>query len=122
MFYQNDVSLSGFVVREPSVGKTKSGKSFCSFVIGVKNYSRAEGLPPHISYFEVETWNRLAEFCEKIIKKGKIVHVKGRLRQDRWESTDGKVHSNIKLVGKSVQLVEFPKLDETKSQQIVEAS
>lgn len=122
MFYQNDVTISGFVVREPSIGKTKGGKSFCNFVIGVKNQSRTDGLPPHISYFEVETWNRLAEFCEKIIKKGKIVYIKGRLRQDRWEASDGRIHSNIKLIGKTIQLLEYPKIEETKSHQIADAS
>jgi single-strand DNA-binding protein len=51
----------------------------------------------------VETWARLAENCYNLGHKGRGVRVVGRLKQDRWNSTDGKTHSKISIVAEHVE-------------------
>lgn len=111
MFSVNEVSLAGFVSKDPEVGITKSGKTLCTFVLAVSNNSKTDPVP-RLQYFDVETWNKLAEFCAKTVKRGKQVQVKGKLRQDRWEGADGRVRSRIKLVGKTIQFLQLPKSED----------
>ncbi len=111
MFGSTETSLAGFVVKDPEVSITKSGKTLCTFVLVVSNRSKTDSTP-YPQYFKIETWSKLAEFCAKTVKKGKPIHVKGKLRQERWEGSDGRMRSQIKVVGKSVQFLHFPEIEE----------
>ncbi len=115
--------MEGFVTHEPVVRKTKTGKTVCTFSIAVSNSSQTQAAP-HMNYFDVETWNRLAEFCSGTISKGKLVQVSGRLRQDRWEGADGKMRSRIMLVGRTVKFLEKLKFEKNRKEenQIVQVS
>jgi single-strand DNA-binding protein len=97
-------TVEGFVTHEPVFKTTKTGKSVCSFSIAINHYSNPES-PPKVSYLDIETWEKFAEHCSKNISKGKRVMVIGELRQDRWEGTDGRIQSKIKLVGNHLRLL-----------------
>ena len=56
-----------------------------------------------VSFFEVETWAKLAEACNNLGKKGRGVRVVGRLKQDRWTGNDGKQRSKISIVAEHVE-------------------
>jgi single-strand DNA-binding protein len=56
-----------------------------------------------VNFFDVETWDKLAEACGSIGKKGRGVRVVGRLRQDRWQGEDGKPHARITIVAEHVE-------------------
>lgn len=121
MFATNNVDLSGFVTKDPQVEKTKTGRTRCTFSIAVPNNSQVDS-NSNVSYFDIETWNRLAEFCAGTVTKGRHVVVNGRLRQDRWEGTDGKMRSRIKLVGKSIRFLEKPKVENMLEEEIAQVS
>lgn len=101
-------TIEGFVTHEPQLKTTKTGKSVCTFSIAVNHYSKSEE-PPRVSFIEVETWEKVAEFCSKSISKGKRIMVIGTLRQDRWESEDGTSRSRIKIVGNEIRFLESKK-------------
>jgi len=100
-------TIEGFVTREPVVRTTKTGKTVCSFSLAVNHFVK-EGAEPGVSYIDVETWEKLAETCAKSVAKGKKVLVIGGLRQDRWEGSDGKTQTKIKIVGTEVRFLEKP--------------
>lgn len=104
-------TVEGFVTHEPQLKKTKTGKSVCTFSIAVNHYSKSEE-PPKVSFIEVETWEKVAEMCSKNVSKGKRLMVIGSLRQDRWESEDGKTKSRIKIVGNEIRFLESKKNNE----------
>jgi single-stranded DNA-binding protein len=56
-----------------------------------------------VSFFDVETWSKLAEHCYNLAHKGRGVRVVGRLKQDRWNGSDGKSHSKITIVAEHVE-------------------
>jgi single-strand DNA-binding protein len=97
-------TVEGFVTHEPVLKTTKTGKSVCSFSIAINHYSNPES-PPKVSYLDIETWEKFAEHCSKNVSKGKRVMVIGELRQDRWEGTDGRIQSKIKVVGNQLRLL-----------------
>lgn len=106
-------TIEGFVTHEPQLKTTKTGKSVCTFSIAVNHYSKSEE-PPKVSFIEVETWEKVADLCSKSVSKGKRIMVIGTLRQDRWESEDGKTRSRIKIVGNEIRFLESKKnQDET---------
>jgi single-strand DNA-binding protein len=79
-------------------------------------YKVDSGYEKEVSFFDVETWTRLAEQCYDKGRKGRGIRVVGRLRQDRWTDTDGKPHSKIKIVAEHVEFrPEFKKDEDVKS-------
>lgn len=101
----NTSTLEGFVTQPPVYRQTKTGKNVCSFTLAVKHFSPGT-TEQQVSFFDIETWEKLAELCSRTIDKGKRVMVLGAMRQDRWEGPDGKKHSRIKLVGREVRFLE----------------
>jgi single-strand DNA-binding protein len=66
-------------------------------------YKQDTGFEKEVSFFDVETWSRLAESCYAKGKKGRGVRVVGRLKQDRWTGADGKPHSRITIIAEHVE-------------------
>ncbi len=98
-------TIEGNATRDPILKKTKTGKDVCSFTVAVNHYSKEDD-EPKVSFIDVETWEKLAGVCSTGITKGRRVMVIGTLRQDRWEGTDGKKQSRIKIVGREVRFLE----------------
>ena len=101
----NIFTVEGFTTNDPVVRQTKNGKSICGFALTVRHYS--QGSPePRVSFFDVETWDALADYCSQNVRKGKRILVAGELRQDRWDGEDGKKRSRIKLVARDVRFID----------------
>jgi single-strand DNA-binding protein len=73
-------------------------------------------LEREVSFFDVETWSKLAENCYNLGHKGRGVRVVGRLKQDRWTGTDGKQKSKVTIVAEHVEFrPDFKKEEEPAS-------
>lgn len=100
----NSMLLEGNVVRDPVLKETPKGTPVCTFSIASNRYYKQEdAMEKETSFFEVETWGKLAESCGKNCVKGRGVRVVGRMKQDRWVGSDGKNYSKVKLVGEHVE-------------------
>jgi len=83
-------------------------------------YKQDTGFEKEVSFFDVETWSRLAESCYAKGKKGRGVRVVGRLKQDRWTGADGKPHSRITIIAEHVEFrPEFKKEEKTVTENAV---
>jgi single-strand DNA-binding protein len=106
--------LEGNLTRDPELRKTPKGTSVCSFSVGCNRaYKYEDELQRETSFFDIETWAKLAERCGEELTKGRGVRVVGRLKQDRWTDTEGKNRSRIKVVAEHVEFRPKPK-EETK--------
>jgi single-strand DNA-binding protein len=56
-----------------------------------------------VSFFDVETFSKLAEGCNNLGHKGRGVKVVGRIKQDRWTDAESKPHSRIWIVAEHVE-------------------
>ena len=100
----NSILIEGNLVREPLLRSTPKGTSVCTFNLASNRFFKQDtGLEKEVSFFEVETWARLAEICYNLGKKGRGCRVIGRLKQDRWNGSDGKPHSKISIVAEHVE-------------------
>lgn len=100
----NSILIEGNIVRDPIVKETPRGTTVCNFSIASNRFYRQDDeTEQETSFFEVESWAKLAEACGKGCYKGRGVRVVGRLKQDRWTGTDGKKYSKIKVVAEHVE-------------------
>jgi len=100
----NSLIIEGNVVRDPVVKATPKGTPLCLFSIASNRFFKQEDqTTQETSFFDVETWARLAEICGENCTKGRGVRVVGRLKQDRWVGSDGKRYSKIKVVAEHIE-------------------
>ncbi|HCM25013.1 MAG: single-stranded DNA-binding protein [Treponema sp. GWB1_62_6] len=110
----NSILIEGNIVRDPQFRSTPKGTPVCTFSVASNRfYKQDSGFEKEVSFFDVETWARLAENCDTLGRKGRGVRVVGRLKQERWNGADGKPHSKIKIVAEHVEFrPDFKKNDE----------
>ncbi|GHV94917.1 hypothetical protein AGMMS50293_12370 [Spirochaetia bacterium] len=111
----NSILIEGNMVRDPLLRSTPKGTSVCSFTLASNRFFRQDtGLEKEVGFFDVDTWGKLAEACYNRGHKGRGVRVVGRLKQDRWNSADGKAHSRVTIVAEHVEFRPEFKKDEDK--------
>jgi len=100
----NSILIEGNIVREPELRTLTKGTPVSTFQIATNRYYKQEtGMEKEVSYFNAETWSKLAEACRDKGSKGRGVRVVGRLKQDRWQDRDGKAQSKIVIVAEHVE-------------------
>jgi single-strand DNA-binding protein len=100
----NSILIEGNMVREPQYRTTPKGTPVCTFSLASNRYFRQDnGYEREVSFFDVETWAKLADTCNNLGKKGRGVRVVGRLKQDRWTGNDGRHRSRISIVAEHVE-------------------
>jgi len=100
----NSILIEGNLVKDPMLRSTPKGTPVCTLRLASNRYYKHDtGFEREVSFFDVETWARLAEACYAKGKKGRGVRVVGRLKQDRWNNPDGKLQSKISIVAEHVE-------------------
>ena len=100
----NSILIEGNLVRDPELRTTTKGTQVCKMSLASNRYFKQDsGFEKEVSYFDVDTWGRLAEACHTKGKKGRGVRVVGRIKQDRWTDSDGKPRSKVSIVAEHVE-------------------
>ena len=100
----NSILIEGNLVRDPLFRSTPKGTPLCTFSLASNRFFKQEsGLEKKVSFFDVETWAKLAEACNNLGRKGRGVRVVGHLKQDRWTGIDGKPRSKVSIVAEHVE-------------------
>jgi single-strand DNA-binding protein len=100
----NSILIEGNLVRDPEIRTTTKGTTVGTFQIASNRYFRQEtGIEKEVSFFNVETWSKLAESVGNKGRKGRGVRVVGRLKQERWNDNDGKAQSKVVIVAEHVE-------------------
>jgi single-strand DNA-binding protein len=100
----NSIIIEGNMVRDPLLRSTAKGTALCTFTIASNRYYKQDSnLENEVSFFDVESWAKLAESCHDLGHKGRGIKVVGRLKQSRWSDPDGKPHSRVSIVAEHVE-------------------
>jgi single-strand DNA-binding protein len=100
----NSILIEGNLVKDPQLRTTPKGTSVCTFRLASNRFFKQDsGFEREVSFFDVETWAKLAEACSNKGKKGRGVRVVGRLKEDRWTGNDGKPRSRVAIVAEHVE-------------------
>ncbi|MDO8491102.1 MAG: single-stranded DNA-binding protein [Dehalococcoidia bacterium] len=100
----NKVMIIGNVGTDPEMRFTPNGNPVTSFRIATgRSYTTPEGeRKQETEWFDVVTWNRLAETCNQFLAKGRRAYVEGRLRTRSWDGQDGQKHTRLEIIANQV--------------------
>jgi single-strand DNA-binding protein len=100
----NSILIEGNLVKDPLVRTTPKGTAVCTFPLASNRYFKQDsGLEKEVSYFNVESWGKLAESAGNLGHKGRGVRVVGRLKQERWTDRDGKNQSRVLIIAEHIE-------------------
>lgn len=95
----NRVIQGGRLVADPEKTTTKSGHTLVKFTIAVNRVGKDKDVA---DFFDVEAWRETGDYVAAYQQKGNRVLVEGRLKQQRWENSDGQKRSRIVIVADRV--------------------
>jgi single-strand DNA-binding protein len=118
----NSILIEGNLTRDPEFRETAKGTALCTFSIASNRFFKQDNETEiEVSYFDVQTWAKLAENCRNLGHKGRSVRVVDRLKQERWNGNDGKAHSKVSIVAEHVEFRPDFKKDEARTAETEEA-
>lgn len=95
----NKVMLIGNLTRDPEMRYTPQGNAVASFVIATNREWVTQGEKKQsVDFHNVVSWNKLAEICGQLLKKGMKVFVEGRLQTRDWVGDDGKKRYKTEII------------------------
>ena len=95
----NQVMIIGNVGKEAEMRFTPSGKPVTSFSVACNSKF---GETESTEWFNIVTWNKLAETCNQYLTKGQQVFVEGRLQTRSWDDKDGVKHYKTEVIANKV--------------------
>lgn len=101
----NSLIIEGNVVRNAEIREPLNGFKICYFTVAVNRWYKnlKDEFAKEVSYFDIETYGAMTEFCLENAKKGRGIRVVGKLKQSRWEDSNGKKHSRIFVVAEHIE-------------------
>ena len=111
----NSLILEGNLVRDAVLAEPAPGFKKCNFSVGVNRFykNRKNEDVSEVSFFDVEAYGKMAEYCGEKAKKGRGVRVVGRLKQDTWKDNEGKTASRIYVVAEHIEYKPIKKAETT---------
>lgn len=103
----NKVILVGNVGREPEMRFTPNGNPVTSFSVATnESYTDSSGeKQKRTEWFNVVTWNKLAENCNQFLSVGSMVYVEGKLQTRSWEAEDGQKKYRTEVIAFTVRFL-----------------
>lgn len=96
----NKVMLIGNLTRDPEMRYTPQGTAVCTFGVATNRSWTAESgeKKEEADFHNIVAWNKLAEICAQLLKKGRKVYVEGRLSTRSWQAADGTQKQRTEVV------------------------
>lgn len=96
----NKVMLIGNLTRDPEMRYTPQGTAVCTFGVATNRSWTAESgeKKEEADFHNIVAWNKLAEICAQLLKKGRKVYVEGRLSTRSWQGQDGTQKQRTEVV------------------------
>ncbi len=95
----NRVELIGNLTRDPELRFTPTGTAVCTFSIATNRTFVSDGeRREEADFHKIVAWNKLAELCNQLLKKGNRVFVSGRLQNRSWQGQDGQTRQSTEIV------------------------
>lgn len=104
----NKVTLIGNLGQDPEVRHLESGAVVAKFSIATnERYKDKSGeLKTLTEWHDVVMWRGLAETAERLLKKGMLVYVEGKLTHRKWQDKEGNTRKTTEVLANTFQLLE----------------
>lgn len=80
----------GNLTRDPKFREIKGDNKVCDFAIAINNKAANS-----VFYIDIETWNKVAENCNRFLSKGRKVLIEGKLNMSTWQTKSGENRTRI---------------------------
>ena len=107
----NLVIIAGNLGADAELRETKDGTAVASFNLAINETYKAQNGEPREKVIWVKNyvWGKAAEALTPYLKKGKAVHVIGRLISNEWvDEETGKTRSQLQAVARDITLLGGP--------------
>jgi len=96
----NKAMLIGNLTRDPEMRYTPQGTAVCTFGVATnRSWTTDSGEKKEdVEFHNIVAWNKLAEICAQLLKKGRKVFVEGRLSTRTWQGQDGAQRNRTEIV------------------------
>lgn len=101
----NTAVIVGRVGKDPDIKYFESGKIKTSFSVAVNRWD-SKTKSEVTDWFNIDVWDKQAEFAGEYVKKGRLVAVDGRIQINTYTDATGSekqwntiLASNVKLLG-----------------------
>lgn len=97
----NVATLIGNLTRDPEIRTVTSGDKVANLGIATNEswFDKNSGEKKEkVEFHRVVIWGKLAEVCEKYLKKGSKVYVSGTLETRKWSDKDGQDKYSTEIV------------------------
>lgn len=99
----NKATLIGNLTRDPEMKFTPQGHAVTTFGIATNRDWKVEGEKKEETEFHnIVAWNKLAELCNQLLKKGTKIYVEGRLQTRDWVDEKGSKHYRTEIVAEDM--------------------
>ncbi len=110
----------GNLTRDPELRYTPNGAAVCTFGVATNRSYMVDGeRREEVDFHRLVAWNKLAELCNQLLKKGTRVFISGRLQYREWETQDGQKRREAEIVVDDM-IVITPKVGYNNSEEPVE--
>ncbi len=104
--FLNKVLFVGIVAFPPELKYTLSGVPVLTFQLKVgRNVSANQKKEEVYDYFTIIAWKSLAEDVSRVLKKGDIVYIEGRIRIRTYEKRTGERKSILEIIANEIHIL-----------------
>jgi len=103
----NKVILIGRLGQDPTMRTTPAGKAVTNFTMATsENWTDQGGEKQEkTEWHRIVVWGKLAENCAKLLSKGKLAYIEGRLQTRQWDDRDGNKKYTTEIVANVMQIL-----------------
>jgi len=103
----NKVILIGRLGKDPEMRFTQTGRAVTSFTMATSDYwmDQNSERQERTEWHRIVAWAKLAETCAKILSKGKLVYIEGRLQTRAWDDKDGNKRYTTEIIANAMQIL-----------------
>lgn len=105
----NKVILMGNLTRDPELRYTPKGTAIAKIGLAINRSWRTETgeMKEEVTFVDVDAFGKQAETIGQYLKKGRPIHVEGRLRYETWDDKQsGQKRSRMGVVLESFQFLD----------------
>lgn len=102
----NKAFVLGRVTRDPESRTLPSGQPVVNMSVATNRVynDQAGNKQEQVEFHNIVVFGKLAEICQKYLKKGQLVFFEGRIQTRSWEGQDGQKRYRTEIVAENMQM------------------
>jgi single-strand DNA-binding protein len=104
----NKVFLIGRLTQNPELRHTTNNKAVCAFGLATNRTRTTETgeKREEADFHRIVAWDKLAEVCHQYLRKGRMVHIEGRLQTRTYTGQDGIEKYMTEIVAEEIMMLD----------------